>query len=81
MIRQFLQKILTNPVIRLADKFSSRPDRTIIFQALSNLLQNIYTTKGDKGLVIEQDIYKDKFLILSDLHKGAKTGRMILWIV
>lgn len=74
MIRQFFQKILTNPVIRLADKFSSRPDRTIIFQALSNLLENIYAKKGDKGLVIEQDIYKDKFLILSDLHKGAKNG-------
>ena len=74
MIRQFLQKILTNPVIRLADKFSSRPDRTIIFQALSDLLENIYAKKGDKGLVIEQDIQKDKFIILSDLHKGAKNG-------
>lgn len=74
MIRQFLQRILTKPVIRLADKFSSRPDKAIIFQALHDLFLKIQAGKTDKGLIIEPDMAKDKFIILSDQHKGAKNG-------
>ena len=74
MIRQFLQRILTGPVIRMADRFSSRPDKTIIFQALSDLFEHIQENKKGKGLIIDCDISKDRFIILSDQHKGAKNG-------
>jgi predicted phosphodiesterase len=74
MIRRFLQRLLTNPVIRLADKFSSRPDKTIIFEALSDLFTKILEKKREKGLIIALDASKDNFIILSDQHKGAKNG-------
>jgi len=74
MIRKFLQRILTGPVIRLADRFSSRPDKTIIFKALGDLYLQIQQNKITKGLIIEPDPAKDKFIILSDQHKGAKNG-------
>jgi predicted phosphodiesterase len=74
MIRKILQKLLTNPVIRLADKFSSRPDKSIIFEALSSLFINIHEKKGEKGLILDQDTVKDKFIIFSDQHKGARNG-------
>ena len=74
MIRSFLQRILTNPVIRLADRFSSRPNKAIIFKALTDLFSHIYEKKGGKGLVIDLDSEKGKFIILSDQHKGARNG-------
>ena len=42
--------------------------------ALSELHQNIIEFPGKKGLVIDIDINKDKFIILSDQHKGARDG-------
>ena len=48
MIRSFLQRVLTNPVIRLADRFSSRPDKAIIFKALTDLFSHIYEKNGEK---------------------------------
>lgn len=74
MIRKFLQKILTNPVLRLADKYSARPDKTIIFDALSELYMKIHTKNSDKGLIIQLNAANDRFIILSDHHKGAKNG-------
>lgn len=74
MIRKFLQRLLTNPVIRLADKYASRPDKTIIFEALTKLFIKIHTENGEKGLVIEHDPVKDRFIIFSDQHKGARNG-------
>lgn len=74
MIRRFFQKILTNPVLRLADKYASRPDKSIIFEALSNLFNKIQTGNSNKGLIIPFDAVKDSFIILSDHHKGSKNG-------
>ena len=71
-MRRLLQKLLTKPVMRLADKWSSRPDKARVFTALTDLHGEI--TKGNikKGLILPFDINKDKFIILSDQHKGAK---------
>ena len=74
MIRKFLQRILTRRIIRLADRFSSRPDKSIIFRALSELFMQIQKNNKAKGLIIDCDISKDRFIILSDQHKGAKNG-------
>jgi len=73
-MRRFLQKILTKPVINLANKLSSRPDKRRVDKALSELYQNITTDPGSKGLVVPFDLYKGKFIILSDQHKGARDG-------
>jgi predicted phosphodiesterase len=73
-MRKFLQKILTNPVIRLADKYGSRPKRDLIFSALDKLYKKITAGNETKGLLIPCDPQKDKFIIFSDLHKGARNG-------
>src|SRR6478672_10664740 len=71
-MRKLLQKLLTKPVIRLADNWSSRPDKTRVFKALSDLHQDILNGNTKKGLTIPFDIHTDKFIVLSDQHKGAK---------
>lgn len=70
-MRKFLQRILAGPVSRLANRFSSRPDKARIHAALSKLHQCIVEGKTKKGLIYEFK-QEDKFVILSDQHKGAK---------
>jgi hypothetical protein len=55
-------------------KFSSRPDRNRIFEALSKLLENILHDPGKRGLVIPFEEQTGKFIIFSDQHKGARNG-------
>src|SRR5690348_6722728 len=71
-MRKLLQKLLTKPVIWLANKWSSRPDKARVFKSLTDLHQEIIKGNTKKGLIIPFDIHKDKFIILSDQHKGAK---------
>ena len=71
-MRKFLQKLLTQPVAKLADRLSSRPDKKRVDKALSRLYKNIITKPGKKGVVIPFDSLKDKFIIFSDQHKGAR---------
>jgi predicted phosphodiesterase len=73
-MRRFLQRLLTRPVINLANKWSSRPDKTRVDKALTDLYANITGNPGHRGLVVPFDIQRDKFVILSDQHKGARDG-------
>lgn len=73
-MRRFLQNLLTKPVISLANRLSSRPDKRRVDKALSGLYKEIQTDPGKKGLVLPFDVYKDSFVILSDQHKGARDG-------
>jgi UDP-2,3-diacylglucosamine pyrophosphatase LpxH len=73
-MRQFLQSLLTKPVINLANKLSSRPDRRRVNKALTQLYHNLHESPGKLGLVIPFDAQNDKFIILSDQHKGARDG-------
>ncbi len=69
-----LQKLLLHPVTRIADRFSSRPDKERIFKALSELYAHILNNPGRKGPLIEFSGDNEKFIVLSDQHKGAKNG-------
>ncbi|MEO7215073.1 metallophosphoesterase [Mucilaginibacter sp.] len=73
-MRKFLQKLLYKPVVRLTDKYSSRPSKKRVDKALNALYKSITTRPGKKGLVIPFDASHDKFIILSDQHKGARDG-------
>jgi predicted phosphodiesterase len=73
-MRQFLQKLLNKPVVNLANKISSRPDKKRVDKALSDLYLQIKSAPGKKGLVVDMDGKADKFVILSDQHKGARDG-------
>lgn len=73
-MRKFLQHLLYQPLSRLADKYSSRPNKARVNKALTALYKHITTKPGKKGLVIPFDPQADKFIILSDQHKGARDG-------
>jgi predicted phosphodiesterase len=73
-MRQFLQQLLYKPVARLADKYSSRPDKRRVYKALNALYKSIVNKPGKKGLVIPFNAQTGKFIILSDQHKGARDG-------
>jgi predicted phosphodiesterase len=73
-MRRFLQRLLNKPVINLANTRSSRPDKKRVDKALTELYQNITTDPGNKGLVVPFKLNEDKFIILSDQHKGARDG-------
>ena len=74
LMRKFLQNIFTGPVVKLANKLSSRPDRRRVDKALSKLHAEISAGKDKAGLALQFDAAKDKFIILSDQHKGARDG-------
>lgn len=73
-MRKLLQILLLKPVLWLAAKFSSKPDKQKIFEALSRLLKTITEQPGKKGIIIPFDITHSKFIIFSDQHRGAKDG-------
>ena len=70
-MRKFLQRLFRKPITRLAEKLSSSPDKDAVFKSLSALYEDI-TVKEKRGTVISIDPAKDKFIILSDMHKGAR---------
>jgi hypothetical protein len=70
----WLRKILFKIVLWASNKFSSKPERDRIFKALTSLLDCIVKEEKKKGPIIPFDSSKDKFIIFSDQHKGAKNG-------
>lgn len=70
----FLKRLLTPTVIKLANKWSSRPNKKRVNNALSKLYQKIITNPGKRGLVIPLNAKKDKFIIFSDQHKGTRNS-------
>jgi len=71
-MRRLLQKLFSKTLIRLANRYSSRPDQARIFAALTALFEHLLAEPGKKGRVIPFDAARDKFIILSDQHKGAR---------
>ena len=71
-MKKLLRRLFQNPVLRWADKFSSRPDKERVFAALTELHEKIAAGKEKKGPVIPFDTATQKFIILSDQHKGTK---------
>jgi hypothetical protein len=70
-MKRFLKRILGPLLTRLASK-ASYPKKADVFSSLSKLLRQINKNTGKKGIIIEADLAKDKFIIFSDHHKGNK---------
>ncbi|MCY7309659.1 MAG: metallophosphoesterase [Chitinophagaceae bacterium] len=66
--------ILSKPVLWAAAKFSSKPNRERIFEALTRLSASIMEHPGKRGLVIPFEHHAGKFIIFSDQHKGNRNG-------
>jgi len=73
-MRKLLQIILLKPVVWFANKFSSRPVPERIFKALSQLKVEVEKQPCKKGPLIPFDADKEKVIVFSDQHKGAKNG-------
>jgi len=72
-MQKFLQKLFREPVKKIADKYASRPDKERVHAALTDLYIKIHDT-GKRGPTITFNSNENKFIILSDQHKGAKNG-------
>ena len=73
-MRSFLQFLLRKPILWLVNRYSSAPDRTRVFKALTNLRKNLLEDPGKKGFVIPFSAHTHRFVIFSDQHKGRKNG-------
>ena len=73
-MKKLLQKLFRKTVIRLAEKFSSRPDKQRVFDSLTELHKKILSGDKKKGLIIPLSTATQKFIIFSDQHKGAKNA-------
>lgn len=73
-MRKVLRFLLVRPILWASARFSSRPDRSRIFRALSDLLGSILKEPGKNGLVIPFEEKSGKFILFSDQHKGRKNG-------
>ena len=67
-----LRTILAKPVLWAAAKFSSKPNRKRIFEALTKLCTSIHQHPGKRGVVIPFELHTGKFIIFSDQHKGNR---------
>lgn len=70
----WFRKQIFKAVLWASNKFASKPDKQRIFKALSSLHDCIVKQEKKKGPIISFDSKKDKFIIFSDQHKGAKNG-------
>jgi predicted phosphodiesterase len=72
-MRRLVQIILLKPILWFSRKFTSRPERSRIFKALSELFRNIKEEPGKKGIVLTLK-ENSRIIVFSDQHRGAKNG-------
>ncbi|GAB3007569.1 hypothetical protein GCM10027051_04410 [Niabella terrae] len=73
-MRKLLQRLLRSPILWIAERFSSRPDKDRIYEALSRLYERIAAEGSKKGPVIPMEDFEGRFIIFSDQHKGNRNG-------
>ena len=73
-MRKLLGFLFKRPIAFIAEKLSSSPREKEVFGALSRLLRDIRKNKKRKGITLEFDSLKDRFIIFSDQHKGIRDG-------
>ena len=71
-MRKLLQKLFSSLVIRLANRYGTRPDRERVHKALSALYQNILNHPGKRGQLINLN-KAHRIIIFSDQHKGDRS--------
>jgi UDP-2,3-diacylglucosamine pyrophosphatase LpxH len=71
-MRKLLQKLFSSFLVRLANKYSSRPDRERIHAALTGLYQHILSRPGKRGQLIQLGD-RHRIILFSDQHKGDRS--------
>lgn len=74
MMRAILRFLLHRPILWITSRFTSSPVRDRVFEALSALRERMHRDPGKKGFVIPFVPGQSRFVIFSDLHKGARNG-------
>ncbi len=72
-MRRLVQMLLLKPILWFSRKFTSRPERSRIFKALSDLFRNIKEEPGKKGIILTLK-ENSRIIVFSDHHRGAKNG-------
>lgn len=70
-MQKWLQRNLGPWVIKMSNRFGSKPNQERVFTALSKLFTLINANPSKRGKVLKTSI-ADKFIIFSDQHKGAR---------
>ncbi|PWS33396.1 metallophosphoesterase [Pedobacter paludis] len=70
-MRKLLQRWLSSWIIRMTNKYGSRPNKRRIHDALNKLYKTINAEPGKRGLIFNL-ADQDKYIVLSDQHKGAR---------
>lgn len=71
-MRKLLQRLFSPLIIKLANKYSSRPDRDRVHKALSALYEDILERPGKRGQLINLE-NSHRIIIFSDQHKGDRS--------
>ncbi len=70
-MRRLLKKWFGPFVVRMANKYASKPNKERVHEALTKLFNQIINEPGKRGLLIDFDV-NQSYIIFSDQHKGAK---------
>ena len=70
-MRKFIQHLLGQWIIRMSAKYGSNPDEARIYESLDKLYKTIDEEPGNRGVIFKVSL-GDKFIVLSDQHKGAR---------
>jgi predicted phosphodiesterase len=73
-MRSFFRLLLQRPILWLANRYTSAPERSRVFSALTRLKTTMENDPGKKGFVIPFNSETHPFIIFSDQHKGRKNG-------
>lgn len=72
-MRKLFQYLFRKPVKWAAERFSSNPKLEDVHSSLNRLYDSIRKKENKRGTIIQAKP-DDKFILFSDLHKGAKNG-------
>lgn len=73
--KRILKRLLTKPVLWIANRFSSAPVKENVFASLSELYAQSVDQPGKKsGCMFTFDPHEQPIVIFSDEHKGTRNG-------
>src|ERR1700682_5824214 len=73
-IRKALRFVLQKPVIWIAEKVSSAPDKNAVMEALTELYDEAAKSKSKKLKRLNLNEVNQGIIIFSDQHRGARNG-------
>ncbi|MFN0081506.1 MAG: hypothetical protein ACKVOM_03230 [Ferruginibacter sp.] len=73
-MRKILLYILRRPLLWIAERYSSAPQKTIVFKSLSDLFATAENESDEKVKFLQTTSTEAKFIIFSDQHKGDRSA-------